>query len=60
MKPTIAGPAPSVAVRKIGSSGVIISLAASFSSDTSPSTTTVRGSARLAAAVIGRFSAPGS
>ena len=44
-RPTIAGPAPSVAVRKIGSSGVIISLAASFSSDTRPRMTTVRGSA---------------
>ncbi len=43
--PTIAGPAPSVAVRKIGNSGVIISLDASFSSETNPRTTTVRGNA---------------
>ena len=43
----MAGPAPSVAVRKIGNSGVIISLDASFSSETSPSTTTVRGSAAI-------------
>ena len=40
----MAGPAPSVAVRKMGSSGVIISLEASFSSETRPSTMTVRGS----------------
>ena len=43
--PTIAGPAPRVAVRKIGNSGVIISLEASFSSETRPRMTTVRGKA---------------
>ena len=42
-RPTIAGTAPSVAVRNKGRSGVIISLAVSFSIETSPRTTTVRG-----------------
>jgi len=39
----MAGPAPSVAVRKSGSNDVIISLAVSFKNDTIPRTTTVRG-----------------
>jgi len=43
ISPTIAGPAPSVAVRKMGSKGVIISLDISFKKETSPRTITVRG-----------------
>ncbi len=48
----MAGPAPSVAVRKIGNSGVIISLEVSFSNETTPRTTTVRGKPDLNDAIM--------
>jgi hypothetical protein len=47
INPNSAGPDPKTAVRKIGNNGVIISLAASLSSDTKPRITTVRGRKRI-------------